>query len=256
MQAELNIFSRAVTPTVLLGRSLFHSGRAQALPALIAKIRADEHSSSAQRDYVLRHLRGLAALGAGKHAAAYEHLSAAMTTISATPSLQSSHVPGDGGALGIYRGLLALDLGHCVVLGRAALQEKVEQVSEWVLWAGSMFQGCGAEGLLEQADEVFRTLNRPVAVSLTAERVRMIDLPEGLSPKARFALTGLTTREREIALMVGQGLSNKDVAEELVISVRTVEYHVANALGKLGLESRHALRRMLQDEAEGDLRRA
>ncbi|MCH8565360.1 AAA family ATPase [Nesterenkonia sp. LB17] len=256
LQAELNIWSRALTPAVLLGRSLFHSGRAQALPALISTIRADEHSSTAQREYVLRHLRGLAAVGAGKHATAYEHLSAAMSTISAIPALKSTHVPGDGGALSIYRGLLALDLGHCVALGRDSLQEKVEQTSEWVLWAGSMFQGCGADGLFHQADEVFQTLRKPAGVAGTTERARMIDLPEGLSSKARFALTGLTNREREIALMVGQGLSNKDVAEELVLSVRTVEYHVANALGKLALESRHALRRMLQDEAESGLRSA
>ncbi|PRZ18837.1 helix-turn-helix transcriptional regulator [Nesterenkonia sandarakina] len=256
LQVELNIWSRAITPVVLLGRSLFHSGKAQALPALINKVRADEHSAPPQREYVLRHLRGLASMGTGKHVAAHEHLSAAMATISATPSLKSPHVPGDGGALSIYRGLLALDLGHCVVEGRDALQDKVEQASEWVLWAASMFQGCGAEGLFHQADEIFRTLHRPGPAADSSERIRMIDLPEGLSSKARFALTGLTSREREIALMVGQGLSNKDVAEELVLSVRTVEYHVANALGKLTLESRHALRRMLQDEDDGDLRSA
>ncbi|MBO0596064.1 AAA family ATPase [Nesterenkonia sp. E16_7] len=256
LQAELNIWSRAITPAVLLGRSLFHSGRAQALPALITKVRADEHSSAAQREYVLRHLRGLAAMGAGKHVTAYEHLSAAMTTISGIPALKSSQVSGDGGALSIYRGLLALDLAQCVVLGMDSLQEKVEQSSEWVLWAGSMFQGCGAEGLFHQADEVFRTLRKGGALPDAVGRARMIDLPAGLSSKARFALAALTAREREIALMVGHGLSNKDVAEELVLSVRTVEYHVANALGKLALDSRHALRRMLQDEAEDGLRTA
>lgn len=257
LQVELNIWSPAITPAVLLGRSLFHTGRAQALPALITKIRGEEHSASVQRDYVLRHLRGLSALGAGKHPAAYEYLSAAMSTVSGIPSLKSTHVPGDGGALSIYRGLLALDLGHCVLLGMESLQEKVGEASEWVLWAASMFQSCGAEGLFHQADEVFRALRKPGSgANAGSERLRIIDLPEGLSSKARFALSALTTREREIALMVGQGLSNKDVAEELVLSVRTVEYHVANALGKLALESRHALRRMLQGEDEGDLRSA
>ncbi|GAA1143209.1 helix-turn-helix transcriptional regulator [Nesterenkonia lutea] len=256
MQVELSIWSRAVTSAVLLGRSLLHSGRAQALPALITKVGADEHSSVVHRDYVLRHLRGLSALGSGKFASTHEHLSAAMSAITAVPSLKTGHVPGDGGSLMIYRGLLALDLGHCVIDGVDTLQDKADETAELVLWAASMFQGCGSEGLFHEADETFRTLRKVTAGQSAPERPRLIDLPEGLSSKARFALTALTTREREIALMVGQGLSNKEVAEELVISVRTVEYHVANALGKLGLDSRHALRRMLQIEDEGDLRRA
>ncbi|WP_218219800.1 LuxR family transcriptional regulator [Nesterenkonia sp. Act20] len=256
MQVEFSIWSRAATSAVLLGRALLHSGRSQALPGLITKVRADEHTSAAHRDYVLRHLRGLAALGAGKHAAAHEHLIAAMSAITAVPGLKSAHIPGDGGALSIYRGLLALDLGHCVIQGLDTLQDKAEETAEWVLWAASMFQGCGAEGLFHQADELFRTLRKSTTGQGARERPRLVDLPEGLSSKARFALTALTTREREIALMVGQSLTNKDVAEELVLSVRTVEYHVANALGKLGLDSRHALRRMLQVEEEDDLRSA
>jgi len=256
MKIELSIWSRANTSAVLLGRSLLHSGRSQALPALITKTRSDEHSSATHREYVLWHLRGLAAMGLGHYAAAHEQFCAAMAAITAVPGLKSPHVPGDGGSLSVYRGLLALDIGQCVLQGMDSLQDKADEAAEWVLWAASMFQGCGAEGLFHQADELFRTLRKASAGQSNNERTRHIDLPEGLSAKARFALTALTTREREIALMVGQGLSNKDVAEDLVLSVRTVEYHVANALGKLDLESRHALRRMLQVQEEDDLRSA
>jgi DNA-binding NarL/FixJ family response regulator len=51
----------------------------------------------------------------------------------------------------------------------------------------------------------------------------------------------LTAREREIAALVAQGLSNKAIAEQLVLSDRTVEMHVSNALGKLGFSSRAQL---------------
>jgi DNA-binding NarL/FixJ family response regulator len=51
----------------------------------------------------------------------------------------------------------------------------------------------------------------------------------------------LTQREREVALLVGQGLSNREIAETLVVSVRTAETHVTHMLAKLGLRSRAQL---------------
>jgi DNA-binding CsgD family transcriptional regulator len=51
-------------------------------------------------------------------------------------------------------------------------------------------------------------------------------------------LDNLTPREREILVLVGQALSNKDIARELGISERTARTHVSNLLRKLGLTSR------------------
>jgi non-specific serine/threonine protein kinase len=51
----------------------------------------------------------------------------------------------------------------------------------------------------------------------------------------------LTPRETEIARLVADGLSNREVADRLVTSRRTVEGHVARILTKLGLESRTQL---------------
>ena len=53
-------------------------------------------------------------------------------------------------------------------------------------------------------------------------------------------LQGLTPRELEVLRLVGNGLANQDIAEELYISVRTVERHVSNILTKLGVPSRTA----------------
>jgi DNA-binding NarL/FixJ family response regulator len=48
----------------------------------------------------------------------------------------------------------------------------------------------------------------------------------------------LTDREREIADLVAGALTNRQIAERLVLSERTVESHVRNVLGKLGLANR------------------
>ncbi|MBB5934297.1 ATP-binding protein [Streptomyces zagrosensis] len=50
----------------------------------------------------------------------------------------------------------------------------------------------------------------------------------------------LSPREREVAMLAGQGMTNHQIAEMLVLSPRTVEQHVARALRKLNLNSRTA----------------
>jgi DNA-binding CsgD family transcriptional regulator len=57
-------------------------------------------------------------------------------------------------------------------------------------------------------------------------------------PARQSPMDTLTAREREIATLVADGLSNRDIAEQLVISEGTVEVHVKHILGKLGFRSR------------------
>jgi DNA-binding NarL/FixJ family response regulator len=51
----------------------------------------------------------------------------------------------------------------------------------------------------------------------------------------------LSPRERAVALLIGGGLSNKEVARELELSLGTVKIHVHNIFQKLGVRSRHSL---------------
>jgi DNA-binding CsgD family transcriptional regulator len=60
----------------------------------------------------------------------------------------------------------------------------------------------------------------------------------------------LTSRETEIAHLVGRGLSNPEIAAELFISRKAVEYHLSNIYGKYGIHSRQQLRRLVEQWRE------
>ena len=53
----------------------------------------------------------------------------------------------------------------------------------------------------------------------------------------------LTAREQEIADLIAAGRTNREVAEQLVLSTRTIEAHLRNIYGKLGVRSRVELTR-------------
>ena len=63
-------------------------------------------------------------------------------------------------------------------------------------------------------------------------------------------LQNLTTAEQRIGDRLQQGLSNKAIAQHLVISIRTVESHISRALAKTGTTSRLQLVMFLLREAE------
>ena len=67
-------------------------------------------------------------------------------------------------------------------------------------------------------------------------------------------LTALTAREREIAELVAAGRTNREVAEQLVLSARTIEAHLRNIYGKLGVRSRVELARAAADGGSDPVR--
>ena len=56
---------------------------------------------------------------------------------------------------------------------------------------------------------------------------------------------GLTRREREVAGLAAKGRSNREIADHLMVSVRTVENHLQRAYEKLGVRSRESLSEVL-----------
>src|SRR6266700_2232065 len=74
------------------------------------------------------------------------------------------------------------------------------------------------------------------------ERAALDSFPQEIPPlpreAARQAFGGLTEREREVAALIAQGKTSREIADLLVVSERTAEVHVSNILGKLGFTSR------------------
>jgi DNA-binding NarL/FixJ family response regulator len=67
------------------------------------------------------------------------------------------------------------------------------------------------------------------------------------SPEATARLADLTDRERDVALAVGRGLSNAEIASELYLSVPTVKAHVSRLFDKLGVTNRVQIALCVQD---------
>jgi DNA-binding NarL/FixJ family response regulator len=65
--------------------------------------------------------------------------------------------------------------------------------------------------------------------------------------RARHRMTALSPREHEVALAVGRGCANADIAAELHMSVATVKAHVSKLLAKLGVENRVQIALLVQE---------
>jgi DNA-binding NarL/FixJ family response regulator len=68
---------------------------------------------------------------------------------------------------------------------------------------------------------------------------------------ARERLAALSAREREVALAVGEGRANAEIAAELHMSVATVKAHVSRLLAKLDVDNRVQIALLVQDAGRG-----
>ncbi|MGV9713764.1 LuxR C-terminal-related transcriptional regulator [Gordonia sp. NPDC003424] len=95
-----------------------------------------------------------------------------------------------------------------------------------------------------QAALVYRHLDlRGSSLSAAARATALADDIDADTPALRQAREPVpfTDREREIVLLVGAGLSNRQIAERLTLSVRTVESHIYRAMAKTGTTRRESL---------------
>ncbi|SEH82043.1 regulatory protein, luxR family [Mycolicibacterium rutilum] len=115
------------------------------------------------------------------------------------------------------------------------------------------FEGIGdmvaAVDAASHAATAFRRAERSGSALTNASRARELARRcGGLSTPALQKASvpvPFTNREREIVALIGQGLSSREIAERLTLSVRTVEGHIYRAMVKTGAEDRAQLARMI-----------
>jgi DNA-binding CsgD family transcriptional regulator/tetratricopeptide (TPR) repeat protein len=113
------------------------------------------------------------------------------------------------------------------------------------------------EGAQREALDELHRLNATTAAALVARRLRergARGLPRGPRPATRATPGRLTTREREVLVLVAQGLRNSEIAGRLFLSTKTVGHHVEAILRKLAVHTRteasaEAVRMGLIDDA-------
>ncbi len=88
---------------------------------------------------------------------------------------------------------------------------------------------------------IFETLGAARYADRARRALRGLGVRQPSRRTARGAETPLSRREMEVATLVAQGLSNAEIAERLVVSIRTVESHLDHVYTRLGLSSRVAL---------------
>lgn len=76
------------------------------------------------------------------------------------------------------------------------------------------------------------------ALSLEQAFAEAMQLQPPPAVREQDPIAQLSAREREVAALVAEGLTNRDIAERLVVSERTAENHVQHVLNRLGLRSR------------------
>jgi DNA-binding CsgD family transcriptional regulator len=147
------------------------------------------------------------------------------------------------GSPGVRARLLAA--GHETEMARVAFEAACAETEEpfdrarTLLAYGSFLRRLGRRAAAaEQLKEALRELERLEAVPY-AQRCE-IELAACGQQHAVSAL-GLTPQQDAVAQLVANGLTNRQIARELLLSVKTVEYHISQVYARLGVSSRVAL---------------
>jgi non-specific serine/threonine protein kinase len=142
----------------------------------------------------------------------------------------------------------------------AAAQQRPRRAA-WLLGAAGALRDRAGVRLSgkPQMEELHRQVDKQVSDALSAEQYAVLhrrgarcpletvvkaamggedDLRTPRAGDRQAAASTLTERQQQIAVLVTEGLSNKDIAERLVISKRTVDSHIEHILAKLGVSSR------------------
>jgi len=151
-----------------------------------------------------------------------------------TPDILLLDISMPGGGLNALGGILSAVPDQKVVM--LTVSETNADVAH-ALKAGArgyVLKGVGSKALAEILRDVANGQSY-VSPSLSARLLSDLLQPTGSKPDP---LAQLTTREAEILKLVGEGLSNKEVAARLSLQEKTVKHHMTRVLAKLNVRNR------------------
>lgn len=231
---------KAVLAAATADRGLAAAGENQLERAALMEVLGDAETVQGEYEAAAERGRELAGLGAALDCqvilARGERLQGRALARSGEPAKAGRHLEA---ALSTFT---RLGMPFEAARTRHALGEALRQLAPEVAEAEASaaldsFEGLGAERDADAAAALLRALGVKAARS---------------GPRGR--LGALTKREREVLSLLGEGLSNPEIAERLFLSRKTVEHHVAHVLRKLNLKNRaeaaaEAVRRLGQESA-------
>jgi predicted ATPase/DNA-binding CsgD family transcriptional regulator len=215
--------------------------------AAAERLHGDAHSLLRGRDdpWILGQiLTGLARVAAARH----DHVK---TTTLAYQSLQALHHVGAGRDIAAALALLAV--AACAT-GQAALGGQILGAVDGAYPEGSAIQS--EQASFEQALATARaalgerafvdawvegqrlTLDEAVKIGLALAEAAPASGSAVAEPASGPSVDTLTRRERDVAALIARGLTNREIADALVISEMTADSHVSHILRKLGFRSR------------------
>jgi DNA-binding CsgD family transcriptional regulator len=151
---------------------------------------------------------------------------------------------GDTDASAVFDGAEAAGRRHPLfraialrLVAEAAIRDGWGDPAAWLRDAEATFVAGGQDRIAGACRDLLRAAGQATSRRRGADRL----LP------APLLTAGVTAREAEVLQLVGERMGNKEIAERLYLSPRTVEKHVASLLAKLGAADRAALVRRAAD---------
>jgi len=157
------------------------------------------------------------------------------------------------GVAGYARGILERDAAALV-----AAAELLESSSRPLLYAAAAEDAGGELARTDRRDEAVDQLNAAFDTYMRHEaladarrlgrQLRRFGVERRIvsQPRAKTGWDSLTDSELKIVNLIAQGVTNRDVATQLHLSLHTVKTHVRNAFAKLGINSRAQLTRFMR----------
>ncbi|MBX9399592.1 helix-turn-helix transcriptional regulator, partial [Streptomyces sp. TRM72054] len=131
----------------------------------------------------------------------------------------------------LYRAFLEEAYGE-----HLAAQQQTDRAHTWLQRAQHRYTALHAQAFINRHNTETATMTSPPTSRVPSEIMK--------SP------WHLTEREDQIAHFIGQGLTNKEIASQLFVSAKTVEYHLGNIYAKLNLANRRQLRDHIQGKPQ------